>query len=255
MSIVRPFIFRCKLCGHQWLEPRSCCERECAPAPLRTYVTTDSIHVADRVRFSVVLPVGHNATSLRQTVSAWHKQLAGESLEFILVARSLSEKTLKLIQQVAGSCNVRLLSIPARVSLGHGYNLGAQAARGRFLALAQDLVSQLPQGILEALYAALVDTRVAISLNLGNIDRNLVHLGLFAPTFDLFHLLRAHSSFLARESFCLRSLLRSFLSFWHDWLDSFCFSEIKTNYFHSREFPVEILFQNQPACGLAPRPL
>ena len=158
------FIFRCALCGQQWLSPRTCCRRTCAPARQRLGSLADSLEKADPIDFSIVTCLNGSTTSssVRQAVKVWLKRLVGERFEFIYVVHSTSAGVLEFITDLAHTCTLRLLRLTARASLGRLYNLGAQAARGRRLLLNEPGIPLLPPGTLQAFAVALVDARVGL---------------------------------------------------------------------------------------------
>ncbi len=166
------FIFRCEQCGQQWLTQRFCCHRECAPAPQRLGSLADSMNVAELINFSIVLPLNGSTSSIRKAVGLWLKRLAGESFEFIFVAHSSPVGLFNYITEIAHTCTLRLLRLNARTSLGRSYNLGAQAARGRFLVLTESGIPHLPYSFPEAFEVALADARVGL-VGFGNERQQL----------------------------------------------------------------------------------
>jgi glycosyltransferase involved in cell wall biosynthesis len=160
-----PPAWACRECGNYYLVPTDCCGRKIVSFPLLFYWAALSPHCRAAVEFSLVMLTRNRRPLTRRAVTSLLERIPTvdqHRFELIFVDGTSTDGTLDDIRKLAATFPVKLILTHPKEPFNYSRacNLGALAARGKYLLFLNNDIELRSDPPWDSLRAALEDPRV-----------------------------------------------------------------------------------------------
>lgn len=164
-------VYRCGICGADWLQLRSCCGTQAEETPASYYVECES-GSSLAPEFSVIMLTKNNLALTRAAVESLCRAHGSYAVEFVFVDGCSTDGSHGYFRELAARETVRLiLTHPDEPFVyARNCNRGAAAARGKYLLFANNDIEARDPELFAKVACGLEDARVGALGTLTDYD-------------------------------------------------------------------------------------